>query len=411
MITRVWARMLPVAAVVATVIATVGVAAVVSHGVRSHPSAAAPAGALPPRANGVWMYDSAYPEAGYPQVHLPGMWVPALNSYNQAATAGHEISEMFSYATDMEMYCPHNDPAQCTPSNLQSYYTPTSAGYQSTREYAQRVELAGRAKPIISPVIDGRTDAGGFLTPFNQLSPDLAATYADQVAAQVCADPLIDGIQFDIEPFDVTSQNGQYYFYLQIAKDFAGLHDGDAHHDPLNCANSHRKQGRFFSVFNFARALQPGTASAQNVSAITNTYGNGYFIDSLYDLTDQPAGELLDLSTYQANVQAEVAALKAGAGQLQIRYGVGIPAAASAHEYTACEGPACQPSASGAKGYPMIDYTKAALAAIDSNSVRDDPLFRGTDVWDLGNSSVWDGFRKEPSPAPTSVLQYLQTRL
>ncbi len=411
MITRVRTHILPVAAVIAAVIAAVGVAAVAGGAVRSNRQSPTAASDFPPRANGVWMYDSAYPEAGYPQVHLPGMWVPALNSYNDAAAAGHEISEMFSYATDMEMYCPGNDATRCTAANLQSYYTPTSAGYQSTREYAERVELAGKAKPIISPVIDGRTDAGGYLIPFNQLSPDLAATYADKVAGQVCADPLIDGIQFDIEPFDVTSKNGQYYFYLQIAKDFAGLHDGNAHHDPLNCADSHRKQGRFFSVFNFARALQPGTDSALNVAAITNTYNDGYFIDSLYDLTDNPAGELLDLSTYQINVQAEVAGLKTGADQLHIRYGVGIPAAASAHEYTACDGPACKPSAGGATGYPMIDYTKAALAAIDANAIRDDQLFRGTDIWDLGASSFRDGFRKEPNPAPTSVLQYLQTHL
>src|SRR5699024_500683 len=109
-----------------------------------------------------------------------------------------------------------------------------SNGYASTGAYAKSLHPVDTADPgratedvLLSPIIDGRTDAGGYLTNFNGLSEELARGYADKVAAMICADQRIDGIQFDLEPFDVTTKNGQYYFYLQIAKNFAGQHDGD----------------------------------------------------------------------------------------------------------------------------------------------------------------------------------------
>lgn len=82
-------------------------------------------GALPMMANSTWAYDNG----------TAGAWAKTVFAYNAAAARGHKLTQLFSYATDMEMYCPHNKAGDCTPSDLDSYYTPTSSGCASTLAY------------------------------------------------------------------------------------------------------------------------------------------------------------------------------------------------------------------------------------------------------------------------------------
>ena len=260
------------------------------------------------------------------------------------------------------------------------------------------------------PIIDGRVDAGGYLVGFNQLSRTLSQGYADKVAAQVCADPRIDGIQFDVEPFDVTTRNGQYWFYLQIAKDFAGHHAGAPANDPLGCVSDAHPRGRYFSVFTFAKSIKPGTQSALNVGAIARAQGNFYVMDSLYDLGTQPAGYLNDLPTYERLVRQEARSMKRWSRALQISYGFGIPASASLHEYTTCRN-GCTPGADGSTGHPMLAYTRRAVEAIKAVGAPKDPRFLGTSIWDLGGSVTYQGITVTPAPAPADTLHYLATHL
>lgn len=350
-----------------------------------------------PVANGAWTYDNG----------TPGQFASSINAYNAQATAGHQLNQLFPYATDMEMYCPGNKPAKCTPADLQSYYTPGSSGWTSTEDYATELTLPNVS---LSPIIDGRTDTGGYLIGFNQLSEPLAHTYADQVAAQVCADPRVSGIQFDIEPFNVTTHNGQYYFYMQIAKDFAGMHTGSTSTDPYGCVSSAHPEGRYFSVFTFASSIQPGTAEATNVAAFTAAYRNGYVIDSLYDLGTNPAGSLNDLPTYQTLVTQQTADMKAWADAAGIPYSFGIPAAASVHEYETCTG-TCVAGANGTTGNPMTSYDQEAVAAIKASGAPSDSLFRGTDLWDFGTKTTSGGATVTPYTAQPDVLSYLATTL
>ena len=365
-----------------------------------------PPAAFPPKANSSWAYDTT----------SPGTWVNAIKGYNQQATQGHELNEVYSYATDMEMYCPANDGTQCTAGDLYTYYTPGSTGRAHTDAYYQAFDASDPGSLIISPIIDGRTDTNGYMQGFNELSPGLAAGFADKVAGQVCADPHVDGIQFDIEPFNVTTKNGQYYFYLQLAKDFAGEHAGDPAQDPYGCAGAAHPRGRFFSVFTFAASIQPGTESAANVADVLNRYGNGYFMDSLYDLSSAPAGTLNGITSYQAAVQREATDTRFWAGRLRIKYGYGIPASASAHEFTTCTATprasgGCVPDTTGAAGYPMIEYTKAAVNAIDQAGAPHDPRYLGTAIWDFGDHVSWNGLNFGPVPAPEDVLSYLAANL
>ena len=377
--------------------ASTSLAGPVSHGAKT---------AFPPKANSAWAYDTS----------SPGTWVNALKNYNQTATPGHELNEVYSYATDLEMYCPDNDGRQCTPNDLYSYYTPGGTGRARTDAYYQAFDASNPGSLIISPIIDGRTDAQGYMQGFNELSPALAADFADKAASQVCSDPHIDGIQFDLEPFNVATKNGQYYFYLQIAKDFAGEHAGNPAQDPYGCADAAHPRGRFFSVFTFAASISPGTGSATNVQDVMNRYGNGYFMDSLYDLSSAPAGTLNGITSYQAAVQREATDTARWAGRLRVKYGYGIPASASAHEFTTCNATpgasgSCVPDATGASGYPMIEYTKAAVNAIDRTGALSDPRYLGTAIWDFGDHVSWNGLNFGPVPAPEDVLSYLAANL
>ena len=398
------------AAAVPGMLVTPAARAAAAHGsdvAHAAPAQGGPATSFPPKANSAWVYDIR---------GETGSYVGNIRSYNAEATTGHRLNEVFSYGTDMEMYCPDNDGTQCTAGDLHSYYTAGSGGPTRTAAYYQAFAAGHPGSFAISPIIDGRMDSNGYLQGFNELSPDLAAGFADQVASQVCADPHVAGIQFDLEPFNVTSKNGQYYFYREIGKDFAGKHSGSPRQDPYGCVDATHPHGRFFSVFTFAASVWPGTASAANVQNILNAYGNGYFLDSLYDLSSAPAGTLNGISAYRSAVGREATDMKRWANRLQIKYGFGIPASASAHEYTTCTASpdatdSCVPAARDATGYPMLDYTKAAVDAIDRSGAPHDPRYIGTAIWDFGDHVSWNGLNFGPVPAPTDVLGYLATHL
>jgi len=169
-------------------------------------------------------------------------------------------------------------------------------------------------------------------------------------------------------------------------------------------------------VFTFSASIAPGSESARNVRDILNTYRNGYLMDSLYDLSDAPAGTLNGIDDYRAAARREAADTKRWANRLHIKYGFGIPASASAHEFTTCTaGPgavgACLPDSTGATGYPMIDYASAAVTAIERSGAPHDPRYIGTAIWDFGDHVSWNGLNFGPVPAPADVLGYLAGHL
>ena len=96
---------------------------------------------FPPKASSAWAYDTT----------SPGTWVNAIKAYDQQATAGHKLNEVYSYATDLEMYCPNNDGTQCTAGDLYSYYTAGSGGRARTLAYYDAFDVAHPGSLIISP--------------------------------------------------------------------------------------------------------------------------------------------------------------------------------------------------------------------------------------------------------------------
>src|SRR5699024_5145707 len=145
-------------------------------------------------------YDRLYHDGERGQ-RVPGSFAAALNAYNQQADGGHAITRVFPYGGDLEMYCA-DGPASCSAQDLMVML---DGGMHSVAAYGRQLESVHGQSILIAQIIDGsiRADYPGSLNGFNKLSPKLARTFADKVARAVCSNPYIDGVQFDLEPFDV----------------------------------------------------------------------------------------------------------------------------------------------------------------------------------------------------------------
>lgn len=386
-----------------------------------------------PFGNGAWTYDTTYTTLATKGPNHAGLFASAIKQYNESATPGHTIDQIFSYGGDIEMYCAGSggsDPSEpCLPNQFLVIFYPTSqvnarhndwdvylnqlgdSGYASLEQYKQ---INKRAKHVV--VIDGRVDnpsEADYLNHLNTLSPENAAHFADKVAKTLCASDDVDGVQFDIEPFSFSGKGGanqgpgQRYFYTEIAKDFAGYY-GNANDpagvnpslssDPLHCVDQQHPNGRFFSVFTFTQAVTPEVAST-----LTH-HGNGMIVDSLYDLGNKPGGEINSPATFKALVTAEVSRMKTIADTYQLPYQFAIPAAASAHEFESVDGEST--------GYAQLTYVESAIDVIQPDQLTlTDPNFKGVDVWSWNQQMLWHDRQFKPSQPSAAVLNYLNDRL
>lgn len=348
--------------------------------------------------NSAWVYDALY-HGDQRQGSKPGSFVAALNRYNAGAAKGHAITRVFPYGGSLEMYC-HGGPANCTQQDLHLVFN--HGGRRTVAAYSTGLHAVDGQAVAVVPIIDAsiRAHYAGSLHGFNKLSPKLARGFADRVAERLCADPQVDGVQFDLEPFDVSHKNGQYYFYRRIAEDFAS--------DRFHCVDAAHPDGRTFSIFGAAHDLDPSRAAGQHLKQIMNAYHNGYFIVALYDLSSQSAGHPSSPATYQEKAKHQAALAVRWANKLGVPYQLGVPASASTHEYAGCSGRHCHH-----RGHPpaQLAYLRAALDAIAASGARKSPLYLGTAVWAWSHAMIHDGMRFSPSVPTRDELRYLQGHL
>lgn len=374
------------------------------------------ASTFPPKANAAWVYDPQNGSGQHKSIKA-GYFAHAMAQYNQHASADARIGELYVYGGDMEMYCPHHQAGQCRPKDFHVYYSraaqhgkaPHSGKVTnvSVQAYERQLHrLAGLRGMILSPIIDGSLTGHGALRGFNQLSPELARVFADKVAKQVCADTAVDGIQFDLEPFDVSKKNGQYYFYKRIAHDFASRQTG--------CVDKRHPRGRFFSIFTAANRIRPHSASARHVRQIMRVANNGYIIDALYDLQGTPAGHQASIADYRRLVRRETRHMRRWAADLGLKFQFGVPAAAATHEYGACRGHRCRPAANQPgrdADDTQLAYVKAAMQAINASGARDDKDYLGVALWAWSPDVDYGGMRFSPAEPSPVVKRYLNEHL
>lgn len=371
--------------------------------------------------NGTWLYDGTFNNQGVKGPVQAGMFVSQLNDYNKKANTNSQINQVFSYGGDIEMYCDGGEGGEdtnaCTYNSLLLGYYPPSivnkkmdgpvssiiaklgdSGFSTVNQYAQVKQSNGSSVQTIVD-IDGRVDmpaSEDYLNELNTMPQVDANQFADKVAAQICADDGVSGIQFDVEPFSFIGSGdnakpgpGQKYFYQEIAKDLAGNYSGNnwpnptAANDPLHCVDAAHPVGRVFSVFTFAKGIAEDPQEIQQVFG-KGSYGNGYVIDSLYDVaTNEPGGTWTAPNDYKGLALTEASTFKAEADKLGIPYQFAIPAAASTHEF--------ESKAGVATGANQDEYVTAVLDNINSISARQDPLFKGVDLWGWVSAMWWGG--------------------
>lgn len=385
---------------------------------------------IPQHSNGAWVYDPTTPYTKNGSTHYgpenPGALANSIKTFNASLTShggaesGYPINQIFSYGSDLEMenclkasngnYEANAGPWACT---MTSYYDtkPTSAvasGEEVTAAY--KAVFGGGFQ--YSPIIDGRVDTG-WMRGFNSISQKQAQAGADQLAKQVCGDDNVDGIQLDIEPFSLQTfyssktsgataeYNGQYYFYQELSKDFAGGNSAIT-----TCVDSKHPNGRYFSVFTYASMINSNVKNA----FYYDDKEIGYIVDSLYDLGPLPGGRYNDPTSYATYVKNEVSAMKAAAAKYGLRYQLAIPYAASVHEYEGVGiiNPETAVFEKRSTGYKQSQYVSAAWSAIQSENVAADANFIGVDYWafeaavTVGNShngNVWGGVPFYPNSA------------
>lgn len=301
--------------------------------------------ALPPRDSlAAWLYDT---KGG-----SPAMWSDALSSFNTAAR--RPINVAFSYGGDMEWYPPAG----------QTYFPVQAA----TAAKTYRNSTAGVEYVVV--VIDGRMDGG------EAWSPDLSKrtqaeveAWADSTAALLCSYDDIDGVQLDLEPFE-----GQYVPRLV---QFIARLSGNLRSRERNCASAAHPSGRSISAFMYAAAATPDVWAALGP--------NGYVTVSGYDLSIAPAGTPSSAAYYGKQLSAAVATIQAAADANNGSFMLGLPGAASTHEFerfTWANGTVVH-------GAPQLSFVKEALTVVEANALHGSHRYLGSALWGFSSTMAY----------------------
>jgi hypothetical protein len=284
-----------------------------------------------------WVYDTKGGE--------PAEWADDISAFNLAAKT--PLSIIFSYGGDMEYY-----PNSAQP--FMTYFPPASVAA------AESYNSTPGVNHVIT-VIDGRMDGGEAYSPdLSKLTHQQLLEWAIGVAELYCSYDVVSGIQLDLEPF-----TGKYVepFLVFLTALSANLRSPER-----NCVSSVHPAGRFITTFLFAEALTAEVWAALGP--------NGFATLSGYDLSSAPAGTASTPAFYGAQLRAALANASASAAAHNGSYFVGIPAAASAHEFETFN------FANGTvvTGAPQLDYLETALVALAAGATGK-PGYLGPALW------------------------------
>lgn len=276
---------------------------------------------LPPAGAAAWVYDV---NGGQ-----PAMWAGDIAAFN--AVAKQPINTIFSYGGDMEYYpgtpTPYN--TYFPPENQQGEFeaVPRTSDVSRVRTRSTRclpldpaaatyASTAGVANVIT--VIDGRMDGGQPWSPdLSKLNKSQIQAWADEAADVYCSVDAVDGIQVDLEPFSGKYAEPLLTFVTRLA---ANLRSPER-----NCVSAAHPGGRSVTMFMFASAATPAVWAALGPSGFVTVSG--------YDLSGAPPGTPSAVPFYTSQLTAAVAEIAASAAAADGAYFVGIPAAASTHEF------------------------------------------------------------------------------
>ncbi len=294
-----------------------------------------------PKGNAAWVYDvntKTSPSA---------MWADWIKFYNANTLAPHNIPTVYSYGGDMGIY---GD-------------VPITSFPVQNQTAAQAYKKVYGVKNVVL-TIDGQMNGGASYSPdLSQLTVIQVQSWADRTANLFCGFSFVDGLQIDLEPARAPYLANLLVFLKQLSGD---LLKG-------TCVDTIHPQGRTMGVF-----MGAGAATKE----MFNTIGvNSYIILSGYDLSDAPLGSAATPpAQYGLQLTAAIKLVAANAGTTG-SYVIGIPGAASVHEFTQYIPVVGAP----VFGYPMYsstqdNYMKQAISAI-KNTVYTNDNYLGTALW------------------------------
>lgn len=274
--------------------------------------------AFPPAGVATWVYDA---EGG-----APAEWAESLAAFN--ARSESKINVVFSYGGDMELY-----PA--LPQPYQTYFP-------AANQKAAAMYNATSGIDYVILVIDGVMSGGRSWSPdLSKLNDTQLRDWADEVASLYCSYDIVDGIQMDLEPFAGVYKRPFLVFLAALAANLRSPERG--------CVNADHPAGRAITTFLFAESVTDDVWLALGE--------NGFLTISGYDLSSAPAGVPSTVAFFRAQLATALTAVAASAARNNGSFFVGVPAAASAHEFerfTLANGTVID-------GYSQLDYITAAL--------------------------------------------------
>jgi len=297
----------------------------------------------------------------------PGMWAPQIRDFN-TNNNNHTISTIYSYGGDMEYYPGMNPP-------FQTYFS--SDSQQAATIYSK---VTGVQSVIC--IVDGQMDGGQSWSPnLSNLTVSQVEQWADITADLYCSFDQVSGIQIDLEPFEPPYAKNLIAFLARLSSNLRSKNN--------NCINDIYPDGRSLSTFLFAKEATPTVLEALGP--------NGFAIISGYDLGPNPSGTPSTPVAYGGYLTQSIATIIKSAGD-QYYFALGIPAAASEHEFTN----ATDTNGQFTSGYPMYSnssdsYMKEAFIAIEASKIRENPQFLGISLWGFSSEMIAGNYEYLPS--------------
>jgi len=295
---------------------------------------------LPPPGAAAWVYDD--------KNGAIAMWAQEIGLFNNGAKT--PINVIWSYGGDMEYYPRLAQPYQ---TYFDDHAQAAASKYGSTNGVS-----------YVVTVIDGVMSGGLSYSPdLSRLNNAQLAQWADVTAKLYCSYDQVDGIQMDLEPFAGKYKAPFLVFLKELASNLRSA----------NCTSAKHPMGRSITTFMFADDVTPEVWSALGP--------NGFLVVSGYDLASTPAGTPSTVESFSTRFAAAVDLTVASAAANKGSYFIGVPAAASTHEFANLT----YANGTVVRGYPQLQYITAALNIL-AEKAKGKPGYLGPALW--GFSSV-----------------------
>ena len=280
--------------------------------------------------------------------------------------------------------------------------TQVKAGLAPVIDAAVAVEAAAKYSKstagvdYVVAVVDGRMDGGHSFSPnLSKRTKAEVEAWANSTAQIVCASPDVDGIQIDLEPVEPPYVTRLVQFLAQLSAELR---------TSTSCVTDTHPQGRSVSAFMMSEA-----ATAAVFDALSP---NGYVTVSGYDLSSSPLGTPSTVAEYGTRLGGVLDTITATAKHNNGSFVLGIPAAASCHEfhlYLPINGTAVH-------GHTQLEYLQQALKVIDAKGLYTNPNYLGLALWGFSSEMAYPPHSENKfSPSNPFVSEkeekYLKTHL